>query len=364
MSGSGQVRRLSAGLALAAIGGLMAACGSGAAASDNPAKGASAVARLSGQALVDAAKSEGALTWYTSYTDTETNALIKVFNQAYPGIKVTTQQGTASDLTARLETEQKASTFKADLVQGDASYAQLLLKSGALQPYSPPDKPTPPDALGMPDGYANVDAVLTTVIAYNPSALAKQGLTAPTSLQDLTQPRWKGKFSADDTAVNWYESLVGSIGHDQAQHLATELGDNKPMMSESHTEALTQVQSGEPAASIAVYGYLAAKLAKATPDRVAFVNPDPLPSSPDLIELVRNAPHPAAAELFMGWLLSKDGQTAIHEISGRISLRDDVANEGDAWDPSKWTPAWSNPSAATSTINAYQGELKQAFGSQ
>jgi len=105
MSGSGQVRRLSAGLALAAIGGLMAACGSGAAASDNPAKGASAVARLSGQALVDAAKSEGALTWYTSYTDTETNALIKVFNQAYPGIKVTTQQGTASDLTARLETE-------------------------------------------------------------------------------------------------------------------------------------------------------------------------------------------------------------------------------------------------------------------
>jgi iron(III) transport system substrate-binding protein len=363
MSGSGRARRIWAGLALLAIGGLSTACGSGATASDSPAQGASSAAQLSGQALVDAAKAEGSLTWYTSYTDTETTALIKVFNQAYPGIKVTTQQGTAADLTARLETEQKARTYKADLVQGDASYAQLLLKSGALQPYSPPDKPTPPQALGMPSGYANVDAVLTTVIAYNPSVLQKQGLTAPTSLQDLTQPQWKGKFSADDTAVNWYESLVGSMGHDQAQSLAAKLGANKPMMSESHTEALTQVQSGEPAASIAVYGYLAAKLAKATPDRVAFVNPNPLPSSPDVIELVRNAPHPAAAELFMDWLLSKDGQTAMHQISGRISLRDDVANEGDAWNTSKWTPAWSNPSADTSTINAYLGVLKQAFGS-
>jgi len=351
--------------ALVVAGGLLAACGSGGSgnASDDAAASPS-TASLSGQALVDAATKEGSLTWYTSYTDTETNALIKVFNKAYPGIKVTTQQGTASDLTSRLEVEQKAQTYHADLVQGDASYIQLLLKSGALQPYSPADEPTPPDSLGMPAGYANVDAVLTTVIGYNPSALGRSGLTAPKSLEDLTKPEWKGKFSADDTAVNWYESLVGGVGHEQAQQLAKALGANKPMMSESHTEALTQVQSGEPAASIAVYGYLAAKLAKETPSEVAFVNPNPLPSSPDLIDLVRNAPHPAAAELFMTWLLSKEGQTAVHQISGRISLRDDVPNESDAWNPAKWKPAWSSPSADPATINGYQSELKQAFGSE
>lgn len=362
MSRTRGIRRVSAVMAAVGCVGVAAACGAGGSSSDAGDGAAASSPPLTGQALVDAATKEGSLTWYTSYTDTETNALIKVFNKAYPGIKVTTQQGTASDLTARLNVEQKARTFKADLVQGDASYLQLLLKSGALQPYTVPDRPTPPQTLKMPSGYANVDAVLTTVIAYNPAALKKEGLPAPASLEDLTKPEWKGKFSADDTAVNWYESLVGSIGADRAKSLATALGANKPMMSESHTQALTQVQSGEPAASIAVYGYLAAKFAKQTPNAVAFVNPNPLPSSPDLIDMVARAPHPAAARLFMDWLLSKAGQTAIRDISGRISLRDDIAKEGNAWNPSKWKPAWSDPSADTTTINKDENELKQAFG--
>jgi len=216
----------------------------------------------------------------------------------------------------------------------------------------------------MDPGYENVDAVLTTVIGYNPSALKKEGLTPPTSLEELTKPQWSGKFSADDTAVNWYESLINSSGHDQAKALVTALGNNNPMAVESHTLALTQVQSGEPAASVAIYGYLAAKTAKETPSSFAFVNPNPLPASPDLIDLVRNAKHPAAAELFMTWLLSQKGQTAIHQISGRISLRTDVPAQQDAWNPSKWTPAWSSPSLDPETINGYQDELKTAFHQQ
>jgi iron(III) transport system substrate-binding protein len=130
---------------------------------------------------------------------------------------------------------------------------------------------------------------------------------------------------------------------------------------ESHTLAITQVQSGEPAVSIAVYGYLAAKTAKKTPDQMAFINPNPLPSSPDLIDLVKNAPHPAAAELFMTWLLSKGGQESIHAISGRISLSGDVTAQGNAWDEQKWTPAWAQPSLAPATINSYEEEMKEAF---
>ena len=335
-------------------------CGS----SNDDQSGAADAASLTGQALVDAATKDGRLTWYTSYTDAETTKLIERFNADYPGIKVTTLQGTAADVTARLQTEQKGGTYNADLVQADASYIELLLKANALQPYAPADRPTPPESLGMDTGYANVDAVLTTVIGYSPTAVKKAGLTPPASLEDLTKPEWKGRFSVDDTAVNWYESLVGSLGHDEAQAIITKLGDNDPMAVESHTLALTQVQAGEPAASVAVYGYLAAKTHKATPDSFDFVNTDPLPASPDLIELVNKAPHPAAAELFMTWLLSQKGQTAIHEISGRISLRDDVAAEDDAWDPETWKPAWSSPSEDPATINGYQDEMKKAFHQQ
>lgn len=344
-------RAAAVGVALAVS---TAACGSGGGASTN-------ASGLTGKDLVSQATKEGKVTWYTSYTDTETGDLVKDFNKVYPGIKVTTLQGTADDLATRIVTEQKGGSFKADLWQGDASYAQLLLKSKALQPYSPSDRPPAPKALGFPHGYDNVDAVLTTVIAYNPQAVKKAGLKPPTSVEDLTNPQWRGRFSVDETAVNWYESLIATMGHDKAKALVDSLGNNGPRLVSSHTLALTQVQEGEPAVTLAAYGYRAATMAKDTPTQMAFVNPNPLPSSPDVIEMARNAPHPAAAEVFMNWLLSKQGQSAIINISGRVSLRPDVTPDPAAWNPAKWRPAWSQPSLDAATINSYNDELATAF---
>jgi iron(III) transport system substrate-binding protein len=92
------------------------------------------------------------------------------------------------------------------------------------------------------------------------------------------------------------------------------------------------------------------------------VNPDPLPSAPDAIEEVQGAPHPHAAELFMNWLLSQEGQQTLIDTSNRISLRSDVKNDPSAWNPDKWKPAWSLPGASPADFNTYTTELKNAFG--
>ncbi len=45
------------------------------------------------------------------------------------------------------------------------------------------------------------------------------------------------------------------------------------------------------------------------------------------IQVYDRAPHPNAAKLFLNWFLSKEGQTAIHQITppiARQSLREDV----------------------------------------
>ena len=47
--------------------------------------------------------------------------------------------------------------------------------------------------------------------------------------------------------MNWYDSLIKQMGHTKALALITALGNNDPVLVESHTEALTDVQSGEPA---------------------------------------------------------------------------------------------------------------------
>jgi iron(III) transport system substrate-binding protein len=316
---------------------------------------------LSGADLVAAAKKEGSLTWYTSYSDDESRSLAAAFNKKYPGITVNRLQGSVDKLTARLGTEQRAHKHNADVFQGDASYATQLIDAGVLAPYNPPDAQAPPASIGLPKGFANVDAVLTTVIAYNPTVLRQKGLTPPKSFADLTKPAWKGQFSADARGVNWYEALITSMGKAKARALVDALGSNAPRLSESHTLALTQVQAGEPMATIAAYGYLAAKDAKASPSSVAFVNPDPLPAAPDVIELVNGAPHADAARLFIDWLLSHGGQRAVVSISNRISLRNDVSDDPAAWNPAKWPPARSTPDAPSSQFNTYSQNLRSAM---
>lgn len=334
----------------------LAGCGSSSAGSPKAAPIAT------GSALVAAAKKEGSLTFYGSFSNKELAALTKAFSAAYPGIKVSSLQNSVDKLTARLVTEQKGGKHNADLFQGDASYANELIAAGALQPYSPADVPSAPPGLNVPNGYKNVDSVLTTVMAYNPTVVKQKGLTPPTTFQDLAKPQWKGQFSADSRGVNWYEALIQSQGHDKAKTLMTELGANAPRLSESHTLALTQVQAGEPMATIAAYGYSSAKAAKKTPDSVAIVNPNPLPSAADLVEMVKGAPHPNAAALYMTWLLSKAGQQTLVSISNRISLRTDVTDDPTAWNPARWRPAWSTPTAGSAQFNQYSAELKAAFG--
>jgi iron(III) transport system substrate-binding protein len=334
----------------------LAGCGSSSGSSPK------AASIASGDALVAAATKEGNLTFYGTFSSKELAALGKAFSAAYPGIKVNTLQNTVDKLTARLGTEQKAGTHNADLFQGDASYVDELINAGAMRPYSPADVPAAPQGLDVPNGYKNVDSVLTTVIAYNPTVVKQKGLTPPTSVQDLTKPQWKGLFSADARGVNWYESLIQSQGQAKAKTLVTELGANSPRLTESHTLALTQIQAGEPMATIAAYGYATANLAKKTPDSVAIVNPNPLPSAADLVEMVKGAPHPNAAALFMTWLLSKAGQQTLVSLSGRISLRTDVKDDPTAWNPAVWRPVWSTPAASSAQFNAYSAELKAAFG--
>jgi iron(III) transport system substrate-binding protein len=311
--------------------------------------------------LYAAAKKEGAVTWYSNYADDQLQPMISAFNKKYPGIKVNALRMNAQDLAARVLTEQKGGKFNVDVVEGESAYTGQLIKAGVFEPYTPPHAPPIPKDLNLPEGFQTVTYITTVVIAYNPTVLRQKGLPVPTSFEDLTRPAWKGQFSVNPSDAAWYEAMVGAMGHDKALQLAKDLGNNSPRLVESHTQALTQVQSGEPAATAMAYGYKASGSKKKTPDSVDFVNPIPLPTGTDLTNIVKNAPHPNAAKLLVDWLASQDGQEAIVDLTNHTSLRDDVTNDKAVWDPTKWTAAWSDPMISPGTFNTYVRELKTAF---
>lgn len=352
------VRRILVPLSALGLAVSLAACGSSSTSNNT----SSAVPSSTSTANLAAnANSEGQLNWYTTFASSDVQPIIAAFNKAYPKIKVNALRLSASQIPPKIITEQRGHQFTADIVSGDSPQIAQLIQANALQPYTSPNETPLPQGLSLQAGFQTVVYAVTTVVAWNPTVVKQQGLPVPTGIQTFTNPAWKGKFSIDPSAVNWYDSLIKIMGHQKALALVQKLGDNDPVLVESHTEALTDVQAGEPAGAVTAYGYKASSMEKKTPAEVTFLNPNPLPSSLNLIDIVANAPHPAAARVFVNWMVSQAGQTAVIDQTNHTSIRSDVTNDPKVWDPAKWTPAWGNPMLPSSTYNSELSELGQAL---
>ena len=346
---------LAAGLAAG-----MAACGSSAATGQS-AQPTSTLDALSTRELAAAAAREGSITWYTTFADTDVQPIVAAFNRVYPTVNVNALRLSADKIPARIITEQRGQKYNADVVSGDSPQIAQLLQANALQPYTPEDSTKLPAGLDMPKGYEGIVYIVTTSIAYNPTVVRQKHLPVPKTWENLTNPAWKGQFSIDPSAVNWFDSLVRAMGHDKALALLKALGANRPVFVESHTQALTQVQAGEPAGAATGYGYKAASLKKQNPQTVEFVNPSPLPASLNLIDVVKGAPHPAAARLFEDWMVSQVGQHAIVSITNHTSIREDVTNDPAVWDETRWPPAWGDPNLPSADYTKELAEMKSAL---
>ena len=357
------VRRAVVSLAALGLAASVAACGSSSSSNGTSSNGTASTNfdSMSSADLANAANTEGQVNWYTTFASTDVQPIVAAFNKVYPKIKVNPLRLSASQLPPKIITEQRGHQFTADVVSGDSPQLAQLIQAKALQPYTSPEETALPAGLSLPTGFKTVVYAVTTALAWNPTIVKQKGLPVPTSIETFTEPAWKGKFSIDPTAVNWYDALIKMMGHQQALALVQKLGNNNPVLVESHTQALTDVQAGEPAGAVTSYGYKASSLEKKTPTEVAFLNTSPLPSSLNLIDVVLNAPHPAAARLFVNWMVSQAGQTAVVAQTNHTSLRSDVTNDAKVWDPTKWTPTWGNPTLPSATYNSELAELGQAL---
>ena len=66
--------------------------------------------------LVEGAKKENGLVWYSSTTAEDALALSKKFNEQHPAIKINHFRSSSEKLLERILAESRANAFKADLV--------------------------------------------------------------------------------------------------------------------------------------------------------------------------------------------------------------------------------------------------------
>src|SRR6186713_3644442 len=143
--------------------------------------------------LIEAAKKEGKVVFYTSIDLPVAERLAKTFEARYPGIAVRVERTGAERVFQRIGQEAASNIRACDVVNSsDAAHMIVWKRDGWLAPYVPEDVARfyPPEHKD-PDGTFASFRVTLSVIAYNTTLVKPED--APKSFADLLDPKWVGK---------------------------------------------------------------------------------------------------------------------------------------------------------------------------
>src|SRR5437764_7811594 len=202
-------------------------------------------------ALIEAAKQEGQIIYYTSTDLPVAEKLAKAFEAKYPGIAVRVERTGAERVFQRIGQEYSSNIHAVDVVNSsDAAHFIVWKRDGILAPYVPEDvaKHYPAEHKD-PDGQFASFRVWLSIIAYNTNLVKAED--APKSFSDLLDPKWKGKIvkahpGHSGTTMTATFEMARDLGWEYFEKLAKQ----KIMQVQSSTDPPKKLALGERAAMV------------------------------------------------------------------------------------------------------------------
>lgn len=272
---------------------------------------------------------------YQDLSATQVVPIIEGFEAYYQkttGKKVDIQNFAQSggQLQSEIVLEAKAHAVKADIIMTSPDGMLTIDKSspGLLADFTPKaldDPAISPSAKAQseatPGTLFNVDPY---VIVYNTDKVKD----APKSWKDILDPKYDHQIGMGDIeqtsgsrAPLWF--LVDKMGSTFGWGYYQDLGKNHPRLFDGHNALLDNVASGE--LEIGIAGYSTAYRSAANGGHVAAVLPiEGAGAQPTSVDLVKKSADNPVAQMFVEWLLSKDGQEAEYKGTRALPVRSDV----------------------------------------
>lgn len=272
--------------------------------------------------LLDGAKREGKVVWYTTLAADQNKQLAGAFEAKYSGVKVETFRTGSSALAQRVLTEAKARRHIVDAIETTPPGLMTFRENQLLLPYTSPHLAAfPEDAKEK----ASKNLVYWTNtresfigFAYNKNFV--NAADVPKNFEGLLKPVLRDNLgiSGDDTGARIIGAMVKAKGDAFVRRLK-EQNLRVHMMAGS---ALTQlVAAGEIFGSPSQF-YSATNVAAKRGAPVAWVPMDLVATSAGGAAVYANAPRPHAALLFADFLLSPEGQKLLEDLYFGSSRKD------------------------------------------
>lgn len=265
--------------------------------------------------LIEKAKAEGRITFYTvNFTETE-QAWIAAFNKRFPFVRVDMIRAPGGQLITRIRSEAASGKLAADVIDY-SDRGHLLSMLDMYQDYRPPNAAAYTQSAVTDPNKLWPRTTTGWCIAHN-TELVKD---PPRSFRDLTDPKWKGKQIAQVIAggggPTWNRALFERqvLGEDYWARIAA----NDTLLFPSGAPATDAIIRGEAKTGAQQTNIVIPRMKEGAPI-ACIIPPEGVPLTSYGAGIPKSAKNVNAARLFLNWMLSREGQEAFVNDSGGFS---------------------------------------------
>ncbi len=272
-------------------------------------------------ALVEAAKKEGKVAFYTAMDLPIAEKFGKTFEAKFPGVTVRVERSGAERVFQRIGQEMESRIYAVDVVNtADGAHLIVWKRNNWLAAYLPEEV-----ARHYPAQYYDSDGLWLTTrvwlssLGYNTNLVKPDD--APRSFADLLDPKWAGKMvkghpAYSGTIMTATFQIVREFGWGYLEKLAKQ----RVMQVQSSTDPPKKLALGERAVMADGNDYNLIQLKEAgQPVEVIYpAEGTPLIVGPTAV--FKSAPNPNAARLFQNWLHSLEAQQILVDFARQHSV--------------------------------------------
>ncbi|MGA8613132.1 MAG: ABC transporter substrate-binding protein [Xanthobacteraceae bacterium] len=267
------------------------------------------------------AKGEGAFAFYVGGPTAPWEARAKIFEDRYPGIKITIGGGFSNVLDRKIDEQLSDRKLEVDaaILQTIADYVRWKAEKRLLT-FKPPGFEKMDAA--FKDGDGTFWATMINVVPYMYNTEKVAAADIPNSALDFLKAQFEGKivtaYPADDDVTLWvFHHIVQKYGWSYMdKYMAA-----KPNFIQGHLGEQRSIGSGQNLVTFDSILDITSELKRqGVPVDTHIPTIDPLPIWPLSAAIFKDAPHPNAAKLFLSWLLEPEQQSKLPTWSPRSDV--------------------------------------------